>query len=142
MNKPPAHAIHLRQQAPFRYVDEVMSIDPDTRSAQARVWSSHAAARYGNVGGMLPDFLVIEGLAQLSGVLMRALGLVAPGQVGYLVSVADGSPTRAGYACDLLLLNSRLALQVGSISQFDCRFTAGDGGSGCFRLGIGVQSAS
>lgn len=138
----PAVEIRLRQQAPFRYVDEVTAIDRHHRCARGRARPSQAAARFGNVDGCLPGYLVVEGLAQLSGVLLRELGLVRPGELGYLVSVSDAWPAREFYDDEQLLLTSRLACEAGGIFQFECCFTAGDGASGQMSIGIGVRHAS
>ncbi len=79
---------------------------------------------YGSINGALPDFLVIESLAQLSGLLMRELGLTVAGQVGYLVSVSGG--TTMGEWCD----TARLLLQkipgVGLLTATAAVATMGD----------------
>ena len=132
----------LRQQPPFRYVDEVIHIDREQRSMRGRLalCASGSMQRYGtDEAESLPNFLIFEALAQLSGLLIRCLGLVAAGQVGYLISVSEGSLMQDRYPPVSLLLHTQLTAQIGNILQFTCSVT-GDGlEEDRFKLEIGVS---
>lgn len=76
----------LSQKPPFRYVDELVSIDTQTRHARFAMHLDGAQARYGSPGGM-QAYLLIEAMAQSSGVLLRALTVGETG--GYLVGLEN-----------------------------------------------------
>lgn len=140
MNCVTVQPIMLRQQSPFRYIDEVLSIDHE-HLIMCGCIRSNDSSLYGSVNGALPAFLIIESLAQLSGLLLRELGFAVPGQVGYLVSVSEGSPIREWCDVTHLFLQTQFVARVGNILQFDCSFTTVDSVAGQLLLGIGLQDA-
>ncbi|MDH4274647.1 MAG: hypothetical protein OEW08_06390, partial [Gammaproteobacteria bacterium] len=62
----------LRQQPPFRYVDEILSINREKRTGQFGLNIMEGQHRYAYPQG-LPGYLLVEAMAQSSGLLLRAV---------------------------------------------------------------------
>lgn len=80
------HIDSIGQKPPFRYIDELVSIDAKTREARFALHLDRSTFRYGVLDG-LQSYLLIEAMAQSSGVLLRALTVGEPG--GYLVGLEN-----------------------------------------------------
>jgi hypothetical protein len=80
------HIESIGQKPPFRYVDELISIDAKAREARFALYLNRETSRYGTLDG-LQSYLLIEAMAQSSGVLLRALTVGEPG--GYLVGLEN-----------------------------------------------------
>jgi 3-hydroxymyristoyl/3-hydroxydecanoyl-(acyl carrier protein) dehydratase len=81
-------AIPLQQTHPFRYVDEVLSLDVAARSARLKLALGERQQRFGGTGE-LPGYLLIEAMAQASGVLLRSITEGDNG--GLLVGLAEAT---------------------------------------------------
>lgn len=76
----------IRQVPPFRYVDEVIFFDPCRRCARLVLDINQQQYRYGDVSAFY-SYLLIESMAQSSGVLLSALTVGEVG--GYLVGLEN-----------------------------------------------------
>lgn len=76
----------IRQAPPFRYVDEVIFFDPCQRCARLVLNINQRQHRYGDVSALY-SYLLIESMAQSSGVLLSALTVGEVG--GYLVGLEN-----------------------------------------------------
>lgn len=76
----------IRQAPPFRYVDEVIFFDPHQRCARLVLDANQQQCRYGDASA-LHSYLLIESMAQASGVLLSALTVGEGG--GYLVGLEN-----------------------------------------------------
>ena len=74
----------LGQKPPFRYIDELISISPEDRGARFALHLNRQSCRYGDLNA-LQSYLLIEAMAQASGILLRALTVGETG--GYLVGL-------------------------------------------------------
>ena len=74
------------QRPPFRYIDECLHIDRCARSAHFVLDAGRNANRFGDSAG-LQGFLLVEAMAQASGVLLRTLTHGDPG--GYLIGLEN-----------------------------------------------------
>ena len=135
-------ALSMRQQPPFRYVDQILLLDLEGIMIRGSLLPALSSPRYGVSDCQLPTYLVVEALAQLSGVLMRETKQIGPSQIGYLVSVSNGSPMEDCYDIAQVLFQSRLLSRAGNIFQFECSVMCSFLEDVHFKLGIGVQDAS
>jgi len=134
----------LRQQPPFRYIGSPIALEDAEDERVAHVTLSASAVpdgTFGWVGGRLAGFLVIEALAQLSGLLIRGFGLGGSDQVGFLVSVASNLPLDDWYDIDALVLRSRHSSRVNNVLTFACSVAPPGGAERTLQIQIGLQDA-
>ena len=80
----------LRQKPPFRYIDDVFSVNRETQSGAFGLTILEGQNRYAYPQG-LPGYLLVEAMAQSSGLLLRALTSeeTEGDNSGYLVGVEN-----------------------------------------------------
>lgn len=91
----------LQQQAPFRYVDQLLDLDAVQRRARLQLALNAGQHRYSEAAH-LPGHLLIEAMAQASGVLLRRLTVGEAG--GFLVGLEDARlPAEVGFPAQLCI---------------------------------------
>lgn len=98
----------LPHRYPFLLVDRILSIDPGKRATGVRrvtadEWFSGLQGTY-----EMPNTLVLEALAQLSGAILIGLSESAQGAVGYFVGMQRVKFRGIARAGDELLLDCKL----------------------------------
>lgn len=98
----------LPHRYPFLLVDRILSIDPGKRATGVRrvtadEWFSGLQGTY-----EMPNTLVLEALAQLSGAILIGLSESAQGAVGYFVGMQRVKFRGIARAGDELMLDCRL----------------------------------
>lgn len=113
----------LQQTHPFRYVDAVLALDPASRCARLKLALDESQARF-PAAAELPGVLLIEAMAQASGVLLR--GITRGDNGGFLVGLADTTlPAAVPLPADLELA-VRLKQAMPPFFHFDARIHDGD----------------
>lgn len=123
------NASRLRQAPPFRYVDEVLDVDCTARRSRLALSLEQDQARFCRADA-LPGFLLIEAMAQASGILLRTITVGQAG--GMLVGLAEAWLPEEVVFPSRLELEAQLSLGIPPLFTFDVEvFRDGKAIAGC-----------
>lgn len=123
----------LRQSPPFLYVDRVYEIDSEKRSVRADLSLPAGRMAYGTDDGV-PAYVLLESLAQTSGVLLRSLFAGEAG--GVLIGTRKAElPGTLKLPVDLEL-RSVLTCAISPVFTFDAQVLCGGCRIACAEIQI------
>lgn len=114
----------LPHKAPFVLIDRVLEIEPE-KAVGIKNLSYNEPFFAGHFPSypVMPGVLIIEAMAQLSGILASKVSKANAGSLMYLVSVDEAKFRKAVRPGDTLLLESRLIKQKAKLWKFEARAT-------------------
>lgn len=121
----------LPHRPPFLFLDRVLELEPTVRAVGLKTVTIGEAYFQGHfpTHPVMPGVLLLEALAQLSGVLLLT-GIDRAGRLAYFTSVKEAKfrlPVRPGDTVRLESVARRYATRFGRLMcWFDCRALVGD----------------
>jgi 3-hydroxyacyl-[acyl-carrier-protein] dehydratase len=111
----------LPHKAPFVLIDRVLEILPGNKALGIKNLSYNEPFFAGHFPShpVMPGVLIIEAMAQLSGILAAKTAQTSAGNLMYLVSVDEAKFRKAARPGDTLLLESRLIKQKSKLWKFE-----------------------